>query len=279
MNENIKRILVPVDPSEYAGAAAESACRIAGIHKAQVSGVAVLDSAEIRSSLVPAVGPYYPMVMKEVLAKKRHANDILKDCLDRFAQICEEMQVSHLETEYEGIPAQKLLESAIFYDLMVVGLRTSFHFETRKSNESLDSLLERTITPILAVPATGLEKPEYVIAAIDGSFGSARALQDFIRYAQPYNPRIKVVVAGREKNESDFLRKNAKALLVAHGFEKIETEAIDCDIAEGVDKEIASGANLVVAGIHSKRVIKDLFVGSFTRGLIQRGDIPLFLSH
>jgi len=220
------------------------------------------------------------MLIEEVRRKTEHANTILKDCEERFARTCSQMRVAHLESEYEGIPAQKLLESAIFYDLVVVGLRTSFHFETRDGAlEPLSEILDRTITPVLAVPAKGLEKPENVIIAFDGSLGSARAMHDFVRFAQPYSPSIKIVVAEKEKSQSDFLFRNATAFLRAHGFEKVTTEAIDGPIIPAMEAGAASGVDLIVAGIHSKKVLHDLFVGSFTRSLIQRGDVALFLSH
>ncbi|MDF1812784.1 MAG: universal stress protein [Verrucomicrobiales bacterium] len=278
--KNLKRILVPIDPTIYAQAATETACQIAKVHGAKVSGIAVLDSAEIRSSLVPAVGPYYPGVMSEVVAMTHHADHILKESLERFASTCESSGVDHLETEYEGIPARKLLESAIFYDLIVVGLKTAFHFETRnESFEALDSLLDRTITPILGVPAGGLEEPLRVLVTIDGSTGSARALHDFVQFAQPYDCEVKVIVADKAESESGFLIKNSVDYLKAHGFSKVSAESFDKDILMAVEAEIDSGANLVVAGIHSKKRLKDIFVGSFTRSLINRGDVAMFLSH
>ena len=280
MKDTIKRILVPLDPTAYAQAATESACRIARVHTAQVAGVTVLDSEEIRSSVVPAIGPYYPILRAAVRDKTKHAEAILKDCMDRFAQTCEKMRVGHLETEYEGIPAQKLLDSAIFYDLVVVGLKTSFHFETRKESiEGLDEILDRTVTPILAVPVTGLETPDKVLVAFDGSLGSARALHDFARYAFPYQCNIKIIVGEKEPEEADFLLRNAEAFLRAHGFDQVMTEAIEKPIEDVVDEAIAAGINLVVAGIHSKKKFQDIFVGSFTKALIDRGDVSIFLSH
>ncbi|MEQ1843139.1 MAG: FHIPEP family type III secretion protein, partial [Verrucomicrobiales bacterium] len=37
--------------------------------------------------------------------------------------------------------------------------------------------------------------------------------------------------------------------------------------------------DLVTLGIQARNRVKDLFVGNFTKSLITRGDIPLFLSH
>ena len=280
MKHNIKRIFVPLDPTVYAQAAAETACKIARDHGSQVSGVAVLDSHEIRTSLVPSVGPYYPGMIDEVRKKIHHADEILKDCLERFAKTCEKMGVAHLESEYDGLPVQKFLESAIFYDLIVVGMKTAFHFETRKDIfEPVEKLLDRTVAPILIVPATGLDNPEKVLITIDGSMGSSRALQDFVRYAHPYTFEAKLVCAEKESHESDFLLSHAADYLRAHGFDAITTEAIDAPIQDAVDQGAADGVNLIVAGIHSRKRIKDRFVGSFTKYLIERADISLFLSH
>ena len=278
--KTIARIFVPLDPSVYAQAAVEAACKIARKHDAQISGVAVLDSPEIKSSLVPAIGPYYPGLVDEVRKKTRHADEILKDCLARFVHTCEEMGVSHLETEYEGIPVQKFLDSAVFHDLIVVGVKTAFHFETRKDIfQPVDDLLDRTVAPIIVVPAEGFDGPEKVVITVDGSMGASRALQDFSRYAQLYDFEAKLICAEKESSESDFLLSSAGDFLRSHGIDNITSEASDSPIKDTVSAEIEDGANLIVAGIHSKKFFKDRFVGSFTKYLVDRADTALFLSH
>ncbi len=280
MKDIIRRILVPLDPSVFAQAATETACRIAEKHEATLSGVAVLDSEGIRRSLVPAVGPYYPMMIDAVQSKVDHADRILNDCLERFATSCEKAGVEHVETEYEGIPAQKLLESSIFYDLVVVGLETAFHFETHKDKgNSLAEILDRTITPIIAVPPKGLDEPKKVLIAFDGSFGAARALHDFAAYATPYEPEITLVAAEATDENASFLLRNASEFLFAHGFDFVETMQSEESISDVVNDELLEDVDLVVAGIHSRKAVKDFFVGSFTKELIKRGDTALFLSH
>jgi nucleotide-binding universal stress UspA family protein len=283
MKATIRRILLPIDPSVFAEAATDTACLIAKAHRAQITAVAVLDSDEIRASLIPAIGPYYPMMVEEVQKKIRHADHTLRECLARCAATCHAAGVEHRETEYEGIPAEKLLGSAIFYDLIVTGLETSFHFETRGTrSESLHHLLDRTATPVLAVPATGLAKIERVLVAFDGSAPAARALHDFMALATTFKPEIVLVSAGLPRERSDFLLGNAELLLRAHGFERIVRHAAEAPIADVIDTLLSAeggGADLVVLGIHSGSLIKKLFVGSFTKKLIEQGDIPLFLSH
>lgn len=276
----LKKILVPIDSSIYTEGATETACRIALAHEAQLFGVAVLDSPEIRSSVIPAIGPYYPMMMDAVKAKMNHAEQILQESLDRFAKICANAGVTHVETEYEGIPAQTLLQSSIFHDLLVMGLETSFHFETRSGRgDTLDKLLDRTATPVLAVPSTGMDDPEKVTIAFDGSFGASRALRDFIIFGRPFQPEITVVTAALPEENSRFLLENAKALLESHGFQNVKTCASDAPVEKTFTDELVESSDLIVAGIHSRRRFKDIFVGSFTKHLIRECNTALFLSH
>jgi len=283
MKASIRRILLPVDPSVFAEAAADTACLIAKAHRAQITAVAVLDSDEIRASLIPAIGPYYPMMVEEVQKKIHHADHTLRECLARCAATCDAAGVEHREAEYDGIPAEKLLSSAIFYDLIVTGLETSFHFETRGTrSESLEHLLDRTATPVLAVPATGLAKIERVLVAFDGSAPSARALHDFMSLATAFQPEIVLVSAGFPDEQSDFLLGNAELLLRAHGFTRVTRHAGEAEVEEVFDHLLSpegGGADLVVLGIHSGNFLKKLFFGSFAKKLIEKGDSPLFLSH
>jgi len=277
---SLKKILVPLDPSPYSEGAIGAACQIAKRHGAELAGVAVLDSPEIRSSLVPAVGPYYPLMIDAVQTKVNHADQVLKECLERFSRICQEAQVPHVETEYEGIPAQKLLESSICYDLVVTGLRTAFHFETRGDHgDSLDKLLDHTPTPVLAVPPNGMPRPKRAAIAFDGSVGSARALRDFMLFAAPYDPEIVVIAADLKSARSDFLLKSAAQLLRAHGFGQVDTIASEEPVETVFADSPAQDADIIVAGIHSRHRIKDLFVGSFTKHLIEQATHTLFLSH
>lgn len=277
---DLKKILVPLDASIYTEGATETAIRIAKAHGASLTGVAVLDSPEIRSSIIPAVGPYYPMMLDAVQMKIEHADQILRETLIRFSQQCEEAGVPHEETEYEGIPAQKLLESSIFHDLVVLGLETSFHFETRGGRgDTLDKLIDHTATPVLAVPPNGAPNPGKVIIAFDGSFGASRALRDFIPFALPFDPEIMLVSADLPQEKSDFLLSRAAGLLCSHGFSNVSTRASEASVEETFSPELTADADLIVAGIHSKRPIRDMFTGSFTAKLIRHHDKPLFLSH
>ena len=88
-----------------------------------------------------------------------------------------------------------------------------------------------------------------------------------------------MLVADTEKAKSEFLLRNASELLEAHGFSDIELMDSSQEIEEAATEELLASVDLVVAGIHSRKFWKDIFVGSFTKELLKRRDKPLFLSN
>jgi len=84
---------------------------------------------------------------------------------------CEAQHVAHMEDEFAGVPASVITETAALYDLVVMGLRTFYHFETRENDgDSLERILDRTASPVLAVPADPGAAFQRVLIAYDGSF-------------------------------------------------------------------------------------------------------------
>lgn len=280
MEKVIKRIMVPLDPSIYAEAAIRTACQIAKVHGGSVGGVVVVDASDIRTSISPAIGPCYPMLADVVRSRTNHAQRILDDCMVRFTSICEQEGVEHFETAWEGIPSSKLLESSIFFDLVVIGLRTFFHFETRGENgDCLSDLLDDTVVPVLAVPAQGVASSRRVLVAFDGSMASAAALHAFARLAAPFRTEVTVFVAEKEEHESKFLLDEAEGYLAAHGIQNVTKVAEKSPIRAILENNFIDDFDLIVSGIHSNQRFKDYFVGSFAKRLIEDGSKPVLLFH
>lgn len=115
--------------------------------------------------------------------------------------------------------------------------------------------------------------------AFDGIFDASRSLRDFITPGALFETNITVITAGLESEKSDFLPSNTERLLRSHGFSSVELVASEEDIGDAIPDALHDTSDLIVAGIHSKHHIKDIFVGSFTLNLIKTGDTALFLSY
>jgi nucleotide-binding universal stress UspA family protein len=278
MKMSIQKIMVPLDPSEYAKAATIRACKIAKIHGASLTGLTVLDTPGIRADQSP-VDPYIRELIEEGV---RHAlvdaRKQIAEVRENFVQTCDREGVTHVDPQLEGVPASTILDAAGLHDLIVIGLRTFFHFETTtKPGDSLSKLLRRTATPILAVPLESPGEPfEQILICYDGSLNSARTIREFVGFAAPFNWKITLLTAEKDEKQALWLLDEASSYLRAHGIEKLETIHSK---QSAVPDEVLEDADLIVAGIHSRRFLADRFVGSLTNKLIERNDTALFLSH
>ncbi|MFT5467049.1 MAG: nucleotide-binding universal stress UspA family protein [Verrucomicrobiales bacterium] len=278
MKTQIQRILVPLDPSEYTDAATARACEVAKPHQATLTGLAVLDSPGIRGSVAPSDTLHWPLVQDTILGAEAHARERIAAAREKFDRTCVEQGVKHAASQLEGVPAEVIHDASGLYDLVVMGLRTFFHFETRdEPGDSLDKLLGQTATPILAVPKDRPASPFlHALVAYDGSMNASRALKEFAAFAAPFDFQITVLTATEDDRQAEMLLHEAIAYLADHGIDNVETKRSK---QKAVTIDTLGDADLVVAGIHSKRFFKDRFVGSLTTELIERHDRALFLSH
>jgi nucleotide-binding universal stress UspA family protein len=287
MNPVLRRILVPLDGSPYTAAGTRVALDIARRHGAEVTGLAVLDSPGLRAEVSPAECMHWPLVQDAVRERRRGVEAELARAEETFREACAAAGVPHRQLALEGTPAHKILEVALLFDLLVIGLRTFYRLpepdaaaeaEADAGGDSLSKLLDRTSTPVVAVPEQAPERLERVLAAYDGSFGAARTLRDFIPFALPFGPRITVLSAHPEPGRAECLAAQAADFLRAHGFADVETHPSQDEIFRAVSKLLPE-TDLVVAGIHTRRVAGVEGPGSFTQRLIDADEVALFLSH
>jgi len=275
----IRRIIVPLDPSKYAESATEYACQVAKGHESAIAGLAVLDTPEIRSSALPSQYGYLEMIEESIDLHKKHAEEEIDKFENAFRDRCLKEDVIATEIEEEGVPFDLILEAATLFDLMVIGLRTFFHFETRTGDgELLSKILGRTSTPILAVPPES--KPlKKVLIAYDGSPASARAVRDFAVFAQPFEMEVDLFLADEDTGQLDFHANKLHLYLNDHDIPVSKIVRYGRSPLEAIEQGLTEGYDLIVCGMHSKRPLHDFFVGSFANRLIEREESALFLSH
>ena len=125
----IRRILLPLDNSKYTQTGLKYAKRIAKRTDGEISGMVILDLKGIDD----AVGPYVPggTSLVEMLEKKeeKEAQEHIDTLLDMFRTSCSEDNVKHREFEYQGSPSNNIIKESFFYDMLIIGMRTFFHFE------------------------------------------------------------------------------------------------------------------------------------------------------
>ncbi len=279
----IKSILIPLDPSPYTDSAIEVGCRMAKYHGAQLTGLVILDIPGIEKQIgpIPIGGSYYADKLEEKHTK--HAQERIDQLSHKFRAKCEAAGVKHAETQNQGSPSDRILHESLFYDMVITGLRTHFHFETKdKPGRSLHELLEESITPIygvpkdLIIPDIDSEKIK-VLIPFNGSLPSAKALQRFAQFMIPDLTQPRLIISHDDEDVASSMLSHAKDYLELHGFKNISTDWTTDDIIDSCKDSLLDWADVVVVGAHSKRGLFDFMVGSLTEHLIKWNKKPVLI--
>jgi nucleotide-binding universal stress UspA family protein len=276
----INRILIPLEPSATSRSAVENACLLARQHDAEVTGMTIVDDPGIEDSL-SLVQPFdSDYVSHKVEEHRRHAAATLAELLDNFKQYCANAGVAHREWQLSGHPEERIHQVSAFFDLIVVGLRSHFHFETTQLHgQILPQLLNHCTTPILALPEQGtLPSPMNVLIAYNGSLPSIRTVRAYAMNWAHENTSVRILMANGEIEGANQNLSEAVAFLRSHGAAEVETVWTPKKVLDSLDGEFYDWADLIVLGAHSRRPIADFFTGSLSKTLIQRGEKPLFIS-
>ena len=279
----IKKILIPLDASPYTDSAFEYGCQLAKGNDAEITGLAVLDVPGIEKSIgsVPIGGIYFSQNLVE--AKKQEELDRIMELVSKFEAKCKEEKVRYSVAECQGSPSDQIIHESMYYDLVIIGLRT--YYQTKELNiegESIEKILDSTITPIIAVPEKITSIPSKggdfrVLVAFNESPPSVRALHRFAQRGCGENYQVKILMSGDEEKESREALKKAQQFLFAHGFSNIDTEWTSQPVIDTVKERYMDWPDEIVLGIHSKHGLVDFMIGSLSRFLIKNGTKLLLL--
>jgi nucleotide-binding universal stress UspA family protein len=279
----IKRILIPLDPSPFTDSALEIGTILARLNQAELTGLVILDIPGIEKSMgpIPLGGLYY--AEKREKAKEKEAEQRIHELLTKFKTKCEKEGINYREAEQQGSPSETIIQESIFYDAVIIGMRTFFHFETQDSpGDSLEELLDETITPVYAVPDKLIlpkipQEKIRVLIAFDGSLAASRALQRFAQLAPPPIFEVLLLTSDDKKEKAYYLMDQAESYLKCHNFQNIQKKWITEHIIDAISNTYLDWAHLVVLGAHSKKGMFDFMVGSLTKYLIKAAKKPVLI--
>ncbi len=276
----IKRILIPLDPSEYCRTALKYGKFLAHHHDAELAGMTILDEPGISKSVgpVPAGGSAFAKEMRQ--KHEQQAVEKLDLLLEDFKKQCSDENINHKILKRQGDPADIIHAESFYFDMVVTGLRTFFSFESDdKPGNTLDKMLDHSITPILALPEEMSlpETPSKIVIAHDGSIPSARAMHQFARSFLPKDCEIILLNSSSDMEKGHKCLDCAEVYLRSHEFNNIKKEWSPQNINQIVDEKYYDSTDIFVIGLHAKKGILDFFIGSLSRHLIQKAEKALFI--
>lgn len=277
----IRSIIVAIDNTEASRTARELAIRIAGEHRATLSGVGVVDRPWITAPTpMPIGGSAYKQRRDEVLLEKNRA--ALRQRLAEFHERCAAAGIECREIGAEGVPHEQIERAALRHDLIVIGRDTDFRdTEHPDIAETVTRLLRDTPRPVLVVPAA-LPPGDRIVIAYDGGLQASRAMHMFLLLGLVGGRELHIVNVAERESDALATAQRACGLCEAHGIAAvpygIEASGHPADVLIGALGGL--GAGLLVMGAFSRHgLVHRVFVGSATRRLLEACPVPLFIYH
>lgn len=278
----IKRLLLPLDPSTYTESALNFAMRIAKFHDAEITGLVILDIPGIERSIgpVPLGAIHYAEQLEK--EKEKEAEIHIEELLNKFRKFCIEHQLKYKEAHLQGSPSERILAESIYFDAVVMGLRTYFHFETQtEAGDSLAKILDQSVTPIYAIPKN-YDIPAYgstklkILLTVSEPMSSARAIQRFVQLGLPSITDISIIVEAQEESSALFQMNETEQYLLTHGFKVISKEWTKRKLSDVIDEKYIGKVDIIVIGNDTKRGFFSS-INEVANSMIDLNRIPLLI--
>ena len=270
----LRSILVGLDGSANSDAAAEWGVRWAKELGAKLVGIGIIDQpAMSNAEPLPPAGDRDP----QMEGRWEHARRRVEEYLEQFSQRCVEAGVAATALQDVGRPYERILRESQRHDIIV----STQHFETRESaGDTFTQVLQSAPRPVVSVPGN-LPKGSEIVVAFDSSPQSSRAVQAFVATGIWTSTTVHVVtidsdveVAMRQSVlAADFLRlHDVNAQVRPLGSTDPPAQLLLREVAD-------LDAGLLVIGTHKKPLLKEVFLGSVTKTILNESTVPLFLYH
>ena len=276
----IKRFILVLDGSSAGKTACTYALDFAKNFKAEVLGVAVLDTPWLTAPQPEPLGGTAFKVRgdEEVI---RFTQSHIEQVLAEFKTRCTQEKIPFQAVEVEGFPADEIEMASYQGDLIILGKTTDFHFDLDQDSDStVRHIAHDNPRPLIVVP--GLPpKTDTIVFACDGEIRSSRALHMFLLLNLAKGKHLHIVNVNSDKKEGESLISLALNLCTSHGV-KAEGTVLknthsvgDCllEFSEKVKAE------MIVLGAFGHTLIRDVFFGSTSKTLLKKSPIPLFIHH
>lgn len=283
----LRSILVGLDTPEHAEGLTELGIRWARRFGASLAGLAIIDEPGIHAieplgpiGGTPGVNPVYYVGYENRMAERSaRADGLLAD----FAARCNRAGVPHEEIAGVGAPHEEIARAASARDLILLPARSHFQF-TAQEDEPDDGLIRRVLRdtprPVVVVPG-GASADGPIVIAYDGSLQAERALLAFEATGLGQKGRVHVVSVDAGPDEATRLAEHARQFLALHGVaamaHALTSTSPPADLL--LDEVHRLGAGLLVMGAYGQAVLREFFLGSATRSVLDACPIPMFLYH
>jgi nucleotide-binding universal stress UspA family protein len=273
----LKSILIGLDGSPYSETAMELGLEWAKRFEALLVGLGIIDrpSSAAGEGTPPGAGGAIEQRDEPLVADARRK---VESYLGQFSVRCARAQVACKVLEDVGLPWQEIVREAERCDMVLLGKRTYFHFESEESvDDTLQQVVRHSPRPVVTAPET--LGGQGVLVAYDGSLPAARTLQVFESLGLAEGEEVHIVSVFAEYDEAARTTGRAADFLGFHGV-RTKAHPVASSASPGnvlMEQVRKLNPRLVVMGAHGKPAWRETLFGSVTRTMVRMSPVPVFL--
>ncbi|MDD2236509.1 MAG: universal stress protein [Kiritimatiellae bacterium] len=277
----MQHILVGTDGSDYAKTACEYAFYFAGLAKARVTGIHVLDSRMLEGPVMVDNAGWIGAesfgtqlhLFREVTEKK---GEVISEA---FTKLAGSQGVKAPIRVCMGHPPTVLLDEESDADLVILGQRgEDAAWIGGMIGSTAERVARQSSKPCLVTPAV-FKPVSRILSAYDGSDHSREALVMATEMAKANECELVMICVadGVSPEQNQRVADEGLALIQSYGMTaNVITE--DGDALERILATIAEyDCDLLVVGAYGHSRIREMILGSTTTQLISKSDIPVLL--
>jgi nucleotide-binding universal stress UspA family protein len=275
----LRSILIGLDGSNDGEAAVELGLSWAKAHDALAIGVSVVDESGILvSEQAMFASGYHRPLTEPLVDSARHRARVI---LEQFTRRCHDLHVHCKAVTETGTPYVRMLEEAQRCDLIILGQKTHYEYGWKdQADETLARVLKDSPRPVVAVPRSPITG-EAVVVAYDGSLQSSRALYAFQASGLSRSRSVYVVSVAPIRSEAARHANRAVEFLRNHDIKAVdipvETHTKPAEVL--LDEVRRRDTGLLVIGAYGQPTIREFFIGSVTRSILDHSPAPVFCYH
>lgn len=276
----IKTMLVALDGSEQARAAAAGAIWLAQRLDATLVGLHVIDVVSIEGSFLHDISgslgfePYLDFSSKMQEALEARGKALLED----FAAGCQRRDVRAETAITTGIVANQICHRARTADLVVMGHRgVNARFSTGLLGSTAESVTRKSPRPVLVSPGA-FEEIQKPLLAYDGSERGSAALHAAAEFCRYLELPLTVIHVSRDQAAGATVLDEANRYLAAYGLQ------VTSELVAGPPHDLIVETlrerdfDLLFIGAFGHSRIVEMVLGSTTEFVLRNSPVPVFLS-
>jgi nucleotide-binding universal stress UspA family protein len=274
----IRRLLVALDGSGHADAAATQAIDWARRFGLAVVGLGVLDEPTIAGPEPVPLGATHYKVERDA-AQLARAEARVQHCLKDFRTRCEAARVPCRIVEDVGIPHEQIVLEAAGCDAVMLGTDTNFYFATPTvPDRTLTRVLRLCPRPVVVVPRHPVDG-EGVLVAYGGGQQVVRALQAFTLLGLAAGEPVTLLTIDHDRDAASERLRRAGEYLDAHEvvYQSLPMASDEPPAEVILEEARRREPRMLVMGTPGHHPVRDLFSTSVTRAVLEAIRVPVFV--